>query len=181
MHPESKRYNIINEVAYTGSERVCRLEGLHLNTTYRFRIRSTNGICQSAYSDIVAIKTSRLASFVMNSSSGPNQPVNGLKLSSDRCTISAQGDVEDRVLLGDVGFSDGIHYWEWHVEQYDGRGQPSFGIALSQVSKDKMLGMNEFHQHTKYSSYLFSADSKPVVCTIKIDYGGMNHTVDCGE
>nr|CAH8824519.1 unnamed protein product [Trichobilharzia regenti] len=140
-------------VAYTGSERVCRLEGLHLNTTYRFRIRSTNGICQSAYSDIVAIKTSRLASFVMNSSSGPNQPVNGLKLSSDGCTISAQGDVEDRVLLGDVGFSDGIHYWEWHVEQYDGRGQPSFGIALSQVSKDKMLGQDEYGWAIYFNSH----------------------------
>ncbi|XP_018647791.1 putative tripartite motif protein trim9 [Schistosoma mansoni] len=129
------------KVVYTGPEYVCRVEGLHLNTTYRFRIRSTNGIAQSAYSDIVEIKTARLASFVMNPLSGP---ISGLKLASDGCTISAQGDVEDRVLLGDVGFSEGIHYWEWNVEQYDGKGQPSFGIALAQVSKDKMLGQDEF-------------------------------------
>ncbi|CAH8484404.1 unnamed protein product [Schistosoma bovis] len=132
------------KVVYTGPECVCRVEGLHLNTTYRFRIRSTNGIAQSAYSDIVAIKTARLASFVMNPLSGPAPPISGLKLSSDGCTISAQGDLEDRVLLGDVCFSEGIHYWEWNVEQYDGKGQPSFGIALAQVSKDKMLGQDEF-------------------------------------
>ncbi|CAH8446445.1 unnamed protein product [Heterobilharzia americana] len=127
------------KVAYTGPEHVCRLEGLHLNTTYRFRIRSTNGISQSAYSDIVAIKTARLVSFVMSPSSGPPSSINGLKLTSDGCTVSAQGDLEDRVLLGDIGLSDGIHYWEWHIEQYDGRGQPSFGIALAQVSRDRML------------------------------------------
>ncbi|CAI2722874.1 unnamed protein product [Schistosoma spindalis] len=132
------------KVVYTGPECVCRVEGLHLNTTYRFRIRSTNGIAQSAYSDIVAMKTARLASFIMNPLSGPAPPISGLKLSSDGCTISAQGDLEDRVLLGDVGFSEGIHYWEWNVEQYDGKGQPSFGIALAQVSKDKMLGQDEF-------------------------------------
>ncbi|CAH8437206.1 unnamed protein product [Schistosoma turkestanicum] len=132
------------KVVYTGPECVCRLEGLHLNTAYRFRVRSTNGIAHSAYSDIVTIKTARLASFTMNPLSGPALPVNGLKLASDGCTISAQGDPEDRVLLGDVGFSEGIHYWEWNIEQYDGRGQPSFGIALAQVSKDKMLGQDEF-------------------------------------
>ncbi|TNN12444.1 E3 ubiquitin-protein ligase TRIM9 [Schistosoma japonicum] len=132
------------KVAYTGSERVCRVEGLHLNTTYRFRIRSTNGIAHSAYSDIVAIKTARLASFVMNPLSGHSPPNTGLKVASDGCIISAQGDPEDRVLLGDIGFSKGTHYWEWNIEHYDGKGQPSFGIALAHVSKDKMLGQDEF-------------------------------------
>ncbi|VDP66141.1 unnamed protein product [Schistosoma curassoni] len=145
------------QVVYTGPECVCRVEGLHLNTTYRFRIRSTNGIAQSVYSDIVAIKTARLASFVMNPLSGPAPPISGLKLSSDGCTISAQGDLEDRVLLGDVCFSEGIHYWEWNVEQYDGKGQPSFGIALAQVSKDKMLDSS--NRCACISELMFTLDS----------------------
>lgn len=94
----------------------------------------------STYIFLTFIFIYTVASFVMNPLSGPAPPISGLKLSSDGCTISAQGDLEDRVLLGDVCFSEGIHYWEWNVEQYDGKGQPSFGIALAQVSKDKMLG-----------------------------------------
>ncbi len=47
---------------------------------------------------------------------------------------------EDRVLLGSIGFSKGVHYWEITIDRYDNQPDPSFGVARYDVSTDHMLG-----------------------------------------
>ena len=47
---------------------------------------------------------------------------------------------EDRVILGSIGFSKGLHYWEITVDRYDNQPDPAFGVARYDVAKDHMLG-----------------------------------------
>lgn len=61
------------------------------------------------------------------------------RLSADGLTATVDS-YEARVLLGSVGFSRGVHYWEFSVERYDGTADPAFGVARRDVTKDSMLG-----------------------------------------
>lgn len=63
----------------------------------------------------------------------------GLQYSEDNQTVSGEG-WEHRVALGSVGFSRGIHYWEYTVNKFDADTDPAFGVARIDVSRDKMLG-----------------------------------------
>lgn len=67
----------------------------------------------------------------------------GLQFSSDHCSLSCPG-YEHRVALGSVGFSRGVHYWEFSVDRYDSDTDPSFGVARIDVAKDQMLGKYPF-------------------------------------
>lgn len=50
---------------------------------------------------------------------------------------------ENRVILGDVGFSRGRHYWEITVDRYEGNPDPAFGIAQEDVARDVILGRDD--------------------------------------
>lgn len=63
----------------------------------------------------------------------------GLTFNNDNATVSADG-WEHCVALGSVGFSRGIHYWEFTIEKYTADTDPAFGIARIDVARDKMLG-----------------------------------------
>lgn len=63
----------------------------------------------------------------------------GLNFSNENSTVSAEG-WEHRVALGSVGFSRGVHYWEFTVDKYTADTDPAFGIARIDVARDKMLG-----------------------------------------
>lgn len=47
---------------------------------------------------------------------------------------------EHCVALGSVGFSRGIHYWEFTIDKYTADTDPAFGVARIDVARDKMLG-----------------------------------------
>lgn len=70
---------------------------------------------------------------------------------NDNRTVSADG-WEHSVALGSVGFSRGVHYWEFTIDKYSADTDPAFGIARIDVSRDKMLGKFSFR-----FSNLFSA------------------------
>ena len=58
---------------------------------------------------------------------------------NDGRTVSADG-WEHCVALGSVGFSRGVHYWEFTIDKYTADTDPAFGIARIDVARDKMLG-----------------------------------------
>lgn len=65
----------------------------------------------------------------------------GLIFTNDNSTVSVDG-WEHRVALGSVGFSRGIHYWEFTIDKYTADTDPAFGVARIDVARDKMLGKN---------------------------------------
>lgn len=66
-----------------------------------------------------------------------------MNFSNDNATVSADG-WEHRVALGSVGFSRGVHYWEFTVDKYTADTDPAFGVARIDVARDKMLGESFF-------------------------------------
>lgn len=67
-------------------------------------------------------------------------PGSGLIFSEpDLSTVSVDG-WDYRVALGSVGFSRGIHYWEFTINKYTADTDPAFGIARIDVARDQMLG-----------------------------------------
>lgn len=58
---------------------------------------------------------------------------------NDNRTVSADG-WEHCVAIGTVGFSRGVHYWEFTIDKYSADTDPAFGIARIDVARDKMLG-----------------------------------------
>ena len=59
--------------------------------------------------------------------------------SNDNLTVTSCS-FDDRIVLGGVGLSSGVHYWELTIDRFDNNKDPAFGIALLDISKDKMLG-----------------------------------------
>lgn len=66
----------------------------------------------------------------------------GLQYSEENTLVTGEG-WEHRVALGSVGFSRGVHYWEFTIDKYDADTDPAFGIARIDVTRDKMLGKFE--------------------------------------
>ena len=59
--------------------------------------------------------------------------------SNDNLTVTCSS-FEHRIILGGVGFSKGVHYWELTVDRYDNNADPAIGIARFDVNKEEMLG-----------------------------------------
>ena len=53
------------------------------------------------------------------------------------CTCTS---FDDRVVLGDIGFARGKHYWEITIDRYDGNPDPAMGVAYVDTVKDSILG-----------------------------------------
>lgn len=68
-----------------------------------------------------------------------NASGSGLVFSNDLSTVSVDG-WDHCVALGSVGFSRGIHYWEFTINKYTPDTDPAFGIARIDVARDQMLG-----------------------------------------
>ena len=52
-------------------------------------------------------------------------------LSNDNTTITSTS-FENRVALGAVGFSRGVHYWEVHIDRYECKALEPFSKLKSQ-------------------------------------------------
>ena len=60
-------------------------------------------------------------------------------LSNNNLTVSSNS-YDDHIVLGSVGFSRGVHYWEWRVNRYSSDTDPCFGVARFDVPKDQRIG-----------------------------------------
>jgi len=72
----------------------------------------------------------------------------------DRTVTTSSFD--DRVVLGSVGFTRGVHYWELVVDRYENNKDPAFGIARIDVAKDKILGILIFFTIIGFRLFRFS-------------------------
>ncbi|XP_014251351.1 E3 ubiquitin-protein ligase TRIM9 isoform X1 [Cimex lectularius] len=124
---------------YCGKETICTVDGLHFNSTYNARVKAFNSTGEGEYSELIGLQTAEVAWFTFD----PGLSGMELRFSEDNCSVSACEGYEHRVALGSVGFSRGVHYWEFTIDRYNTDTDPSFGIARIDVSKDQMLGKDE--------------------------------------
>ncbi|XP_054261774.1 E3 ubiquitin-protein ligase TRIM9-like isoform X1 [Macrosteles quadrilineatus] len=123
---------------YCGKETICTVDGLHFNSMYNARVKAFNSTGEGEYSELIGLQTAEVAWFTFDPClGGPD-----LSFSEDNCSVSCEG-YEHRVALGSVGFSRGVHYWEFSVDRYDADTDPSFGVARIDCVKDQMLGKDD--------------------------------------
>ncbi|XP_059353298.1 E3 ubiquitin-protein ligase TRIM9-like isoform X2 [Daphnia carinata] len=123
---------------YCGKETICTVDGLHFNSLYNARVKAFNSSGDGPYSDSLALHTAEVAWFTFDMTAYPAET----RLSADGLTATTDS-YEPRVLLSSVGFSRGVHYWEFTVDRYDGAADPAFGVARRDVARDSMLGKDE--------------------------------------
>ncbi|XP_067009471.2 E3 ubiquitin-protein ligase TRIM9 [Anabrus simplex] len=123
---------------YCGKETICTVDGLHFNSMYNARVKAFNSTGEGEYSELIGLQTAEVAWFTFDPCSGLPE----LQFSEDNCTVACEG-YEHRVALGSVGFSRGVHYWEFSINRYDSDTDPSFGVARLDVTKDQMLGKDD--------------------------------------
>ncbi|KAM7353568.1 E3 ubiquitin-protein ligase Trim9 isoform 2-T2 [Cochliomyia hominivorax] len=126
---------------YCGKETICTVDGLHFNSMYNARVKAFNSAGEGEYSELIGLQTAEVAWFTFDPvlSGGPGS---GLIFSNNNSTVSVEG-WEHRVALGSVGFSRGIHYWEFTIDNYTADTDPAFGVARIDVNRNKMLGKDE--------------------------------------
>ncbi|XP_059614320.1 E3 ubiquitin-protein ligase TRIM9 isoform X2 [Phlebotomus argentipes] len=126
---------------YCGKETICTVDGLHFNSMYNARVKAFNSTGEGEYSELIGLQTAEVAWFTFDTQLSGG-PCSGLNFSNDNATVSADG-WEHRVALGSVGFSRGVHYWEFTVDKYTADTDPAFGVARIDVARDKMLGKDD--------------------------------------
>jgi len=78
---------------------------------------------------------SAVASFSLD----PSTAHDDVLFSNDNLTATSSS-FEQRVVLGSVGFSRGVHYWQLAVDRYENNKDPAFGVATRDVPRDRMIG-----------------------------------------
>lgn len=96
-----------------------------------------------------------------------SEPGSGLIFSNDNSTVSVEG-WEHCVALGSVGFSRGVHYWEFTIDKYTADTDPAFGVARIDIARNKMLGKFDDKISTKNSSFFFNFEEEIIIWCLYI-------------
>ncbi|XP_076318701.1 E3 ubiquitin-protein ligase TRIM9-like isoform X2 [Tachypleus tridentatus] len=123
---------------YSGPDTICRIENLLFKTRYNIRVKAVNNIGSSGFSDVVSIRTDEVAWFSLD----PLTAHSDIILSNENQTVTCD-TYEHRVVLGNLGLSQGLHYWEFTIDKYNTNADPGFGVATFDVAKDIMLGKDD--------------------------------------
>lgn len=125
------------------------MDGLHFNSLYNARVKAFNSSGEGPYSDSLGLHTAEGETFFNCYPQGCSISTFDMtaypaetRLSPDGLTATTDS-YEPRVLLSSVGFSRGVHYWEFTVDRYDGAADPAFGVARRDVARDSMLGIRQ--------------------------------------
>lgn len=120
---------------YCGPDTVCQVQGLSANCVYNARVKAFNQAGCSEYSSIISMPAAPTMWFSLNPKTSHGDVVFSNNYTSATCV-----SFEDRVVLGSVGFSKGVHYWEITIDRYDNQPDPAFGVARYDVGREHMLG-----------------------------------------
>ncbi|XP_071505864.1 E3 ubiquitin-protein ligase TRIM9-like [Diadema antillarum] len=123
---------------YCGRETMCTVDGLHFDSTYHARVKAYNHAGEGDYSETICLQTAEVAWFHPD----PRTAHPDIIFNNENMTLSCNNQ-DDRVVLGNVGFSKGVHYWEVTIDRYDKHPDPAFGVARLDTCKDAMLGKDE--------------------------------------
>ncbi|XP_064621343.1 E3 ubiquitin-protein ligase TRIM9-like isoform X2 [Lineus longissimus] len=123
---------------YCGRETICTVDGLHFDSMYQARVKAHNHAGESIYSEPICLQTAEVAWFQMD----PGSTTPDVIFTGGNLTLTCTS-YEDRVILGNVGFSKGVHYWEICIDRYDNQPDPAFGIARFDVNKESVLGKDD--------------------------------------
>ncbi|UYV74858.1 TRIM67 [Cordylochernes scorpioides] len=152
---------------YCGKETICTVDGLHFNSIYKTRVKAFNSSGEGPCSEIITLHTAE-GVVLANYNAASWREINEIKSVDERVqsvvvgpvawfsfdAVTAPPDVvlsnenqtvgcesyEHRVVLGTLGFSRGVHYWEVTVDKFVNDTDPAFGVALFDVTRDTMLG-----------------------------------------
>lgn len=120
---------------YRGHESICQVSGLMANCVYNARVRAFNPAGCSEFSHVMSIAATPSLWFTFNAKTSHSDMI----FSNSYMTVSSK-NFEDRVVLGSVGFSKGVHYWEVAIDRYENQPDPAFGVARFDCAKERMLG-----------------------------------------
>uniref|UniRef100_A0AC35UI54 B30.2/SPRY domain-containing protein n=1 Tax=Rhabditophanes sp. KR3021 TaxID=114890 RepID=A0AC35UI54_9BILA len=120
---------------YRGPESICSIYGLHFDSYYKARVKAYNLTGSSVESEYITLQTAPYAFFQFEQ----NDLKQDIVLSSNLMSVAGTS-LDYKVVLGNVYFSKGIHYWEIVIDSLRTNADIVVGISLEKVNRNAMLG-----------------------------------------
>lgn len=97
---------------YCGPDTICQINGLSSDCIYNARVKAFNKAGTSDYSQIISLPSSESLWSSFNTKTSHSEAVLTNSFMTATCS-----SFEDRVILGSIGMSKGVHYWQITIEK----------------------------------------------------------------